>query len=467
MRAAPVTQTTIAVALALPACAVAGTLATTSVAMPVFGVGFALVAAGWLAVRARGVLIGLLVLATMNAIPFVDVGPRNDLFVVALVGLLVVLRLTGGSHEPAGRWARACVIWSIALIGWWLLTWGRSVLLGEVAPSRAFFYGRDFLYFAMLLPLLVATIGRRDVTAILTTLAVGATFTALGHVAVMVSGAPVPALVHTPDVRIIDGVPRIYSVANDLVIALLPFALAAALLHRTPRIRTAGAVAATVAFAAVAFLQVRAVYGALAIALFVVTAIVVSRPTVEAASLRSAAAKLAVAVVIATAVLAFARPSALTGTVAATVSARAVSGITDVRADTGNTAYRERLASSMLRRLGPSWPVGLGFLHPQDRYFAGFPDGAIRNTDVGVTNALMTVGPVGAALLYVPVLATFAGLLATLTRPRRAEGQPWLAYGAAVWLLAVIISSITLVTLFSTSGLILTATLLAVALTAA
>jgi hypothetical protein len=221
------------------------------------------------------------------------------------------------------------------------------------------------------------------------------------------------------------------------------------------------------AFTAVALLQVRAVYGALAIALLVVTALVGSRATAVAAALRRSGGKLLAALAIATAVVVFARPSALTGTVATTVGARAVSGITEARAPTGNAAYRERLASSMLRRLGPSWPVGLGFLHPRDRYFVGLPDGAIRNTDVGVTNALMTMGPVGAALLYLPAVATVVGLLATLMRPRRGDPQPWLPYAAAVWLLAVLISSITLVTLFSTSGLVLTATLLAVTLAAA
>jgi hypothetical protein len=84
------------------------------------------------------------------------------------------------------------------------------------------------------------------------------------------------------------------------------------------------------------------------------------------------------------------------------------------------------------------------------------PEGSIQDADVGVLNAVMTMGVVGAALVCIPVVLTLASCL------RRSSGQwdgqyAWLRYGGAVWIVATLVSSVTLVTLFSTSGLALTA----------
>jgi hypothetical protein len=64
------------------------------------------------------------------------------------------------------------------------------------------------------------------------------------------------------------------------------------------------------------------------------------------------------------------------------------------------------------------------------------------------------MGAIGLVLLYLPVLAVIAVALGSAgSRP---EGS-WARYGAAVWLISVVVSSITLITLFSVSGLVVVA----------
>jgi hypothetical protein len=74
----------------------------------------------------------------------------------------------------------------------------------------------------------------------------------------------------------------------------------------------------------------------------------------------------------------------------------------------------------------------------------------------------MTMGVVGAALIYVPLIALF---FATMRRRRDlgpvARRDQWFFFGAATWVLYAVMSSGSLVTLFGVPGLVLTATLLA------
>jgi hypothetical protein len=282
----------------------------------------------------------------------------------------------------------------------------------------------------------------------------------------VVGGLDLDVIVHAVAIGTDSGVPRIYSSGNDLVITLFPLALGAALLARDRRLRRAGALVAGLAFVAIVLLQIRAIYGSLLLSLIVVTAVCGLRSTGVAAALRARVAVFLVATVVAVAVVVVAAPGAIGGSTFGTVGERAVSGIAEARSDKGTVGYRGELAGSMFARLGESWPVGLGFLHPNERYFTGLPAGAIRNTDVGVMNTLMTMGLIGTVLLYLPVLGALVATVRAATRPRERERAAWLAYGAAVWLSTILLASITLVTLFSQSGLVLTAVVMAVALLA-
>ena len=74
-----------------------------------------------------------------------------------------------------------------------------------------------------------------------------------------------------------------------------------------------------------------------------------------------------------------------------------------------------------------------------------------RNSDVGIFNALVTMGVVGSVLLYLPPLWL---LCALLRRSRwRAPQDSYLWMGGAIWLLIALIASITLDNLVSVSGL--------------
>ena len=47
-------------------------------------------------------------------------------------------------------------------VAWWLVTLARSVFFSDIPPLHAALFGRDFLYFALLLPLLPVALRRRS-----------------------------------------------------------------------------------------------------------------------------------------------------------------------------------------------------------------------------------------------------------------------------------------------------------------
>jgi L-asparagine transporter-like permease len=114
--------------------------------------------------------------------------------------------------------------------------------------------------------------------------------------------------------------------------------------------------------------------------------------------------------------------------------------------------------------IGDQWPIGLGFWHPQYRYVADLPDGSIRNADLGISNILMTMGVVGALLLYAPLLFAFVALQRARTQHRSHPRDEWMVYGLATWLLIAILASATMSTLFTVNGLVLAAVVVAIGL---
>jgi hypothetical protein len=109
----------------------------------------------------------------------------------------------------------------------------------------------------------------------------------------------------------------------------------------------------------------------------------------------------------------------------------------------------------MVNELGSRWPLGLGFLSPRTNYFADLPKGEIRNADTGVFNVIMTMGIIGTVVLYA---APVSLLWALLRRPRwRGERDSFLFMGGIIWLVTVLITSYSLGSLVSVSGLATTA----------
>jgi hypothetical protein len=420
-----------------------------------------------------GAFVALMVLVVLNGIP----GPDLEEFAmtgsfrisdVAFLALVAVLALRQQT-EPAqpGSLLRFVRWWAAALTAWWLLTLTRSVADG-VPVLQAALFARDFLYFAILLPLLAGALrDRREVAACLSLLAAGAVLHAAGQVAVSAGGITSSILdlvVHAQISIGFEGTQRIYAYMADAVTAAFPFAIGLALIPPRRPLRLVGIGLAILTGISVLFQFTRATYLALALALIVVSATwmyangAISRP------LRRATAALAAVVVLAAFASGF-RPLAASVALpaeTAAVSERARSTIDDLRGSTGNVGYRYDLLEEMLAHLDDRWPVGLGFLHPDVRPVSSLPDGSIRNGDVGVFNAVMTMGVIGAGLMYVPLVALF---FATMRRRRdsgpAARRDQWFFFGAATWILYAVMSSGSLVTLFSVPGLVLTATLLA------
>jgi hypothetical protein len=250
----------------------------------------------------------------------------------------------------------------------------------------------------------------------------------------------------------------------DAVTAALPFAIGLALIPPRRGLRPVGAALALLAGVSILFQFTRATYLGLTLALIVVSATWLYANGAISQPLRGTIAAVAGVAVLGFFVSGF-RPlesSVVLPEHAAAVSQRAESSVDELVGRTGNVGYRFDLAHKMFAVLDNRWPIGLGFLHPDVRPFPSLPDGSIRNGDVGVLNALMTMGAVGAALIYLPLVTFFfAAMHRRWDLGPVARRDQWFFFGAATWILYAVLSSGSLVILFSVPGVVLTATLLA------
>jgi hypothetical protein len=421
-----------------------------------------------LAARAPGPLAALLLLASMNGIPFIDLSGRlpggahmQDGAVIALIALLYARR--GAISDPRrARIARAATIWGACFVGFWLVTLIRSWLLDGIPLLKAALYGRDFLYFAVLLPAAIrAEIPPRSLLAAMKVLLVGISLFALGDIATSVAGANATWLIHPGILASQAGLTRVYSLMSDLLNACFVFAAAYAVCNKGGRFRSY-AVGLTLIFGVASILQLtRANYFALGAGLLMAVSVWVLRY----ASLRSLLLRFMI-VTLTVLALVFAVLGqgglSFSGSPAAGVLTRVQSGISDFSQSTGTVGYRESVDREMLHLLGHDWPVGLGFLHTASHYVPTLPSGSIRNTDTGVFNVLMTMGLIGAVFVYAPLAYGFRELLRSSAWPVRAGLEPPLiVIGGAAWIAFAVAGSATLVLLFTVSGLVLSALVLA------
>lgn len=433
------------------------------------------------ALRNVGATAGILVLAVMNGIPGVDLESYTqtgsfrpaDLAVVALVFLLGLghLRPAGAEHE--GRLLQVTRWWAFLLGSWWTITLLRSVLFDNLPVLKAALFGRDFLYLAILFPLFLGGLrGVREIFGLLGALAAGALVFAFGHLAIVFgAGGLGHLIVHETISNEFGGVQRIYALMADVVAAAFPVGIGLTLMAQNRRARLIGLTLMLVTGLSVLLQFARATYFGLFFGLVFTGAYWVSRRSGTKVARRLAASIALLALVVGLAIVngssrdkTFSSPT-FNGSAPPTVviAARISSGIHDLTTKTGTVGYRFQVDRNMLHVLGGKWPIGLGFWHPDVKPVAGLPDNSIRNGDVGVLNSLMTMGAVGTVLLY---LAPIGVLIAILRRRRHATIRPydWFFFGAAAWIVAVIIGSISLVTLFTTSGLVFTAAALGVVL---
>jgi hypothetical protein len=406
-------------------------------------------------------------LAVMNGIPGVDVNSFaspgsfrvSDLAVVALMIVLATRQEVDDAYTArAVRLARG---WAIAFVAWWAFTWIHTMLDG-IPPLKAALFGRDFLYFAILVPLSIGAFGRRkEIYTFLSVLAIGVVVHGLAHIAIAGIGLEdrvVGLFLHETLNVEHGGVNRISAPMAYAVVAAVPIGLGLALIPVRRSIRLAGGVLLITSSVSVLLSFTRATYLGLTVAFLLVSAVWIR----QASAARVALARVSIGALAAVLVLVISggyRPLLNSGSATQAVSERASTAIADLRAGGGTVEYRYDLQKRMRRELGSHWVEGLGFLHPEVHPIQGLPSGSIRNTDIGVMGSVMTMGVVGTLFLYGPPLAMLFAIFRWHRRESSATAE-WFLYGMAVWLLYAIITSLTLVTLFSVPGLVLTALLL-------
>jgi hypothetical protein len=427
-----------------------------------------------------GVAAGVLALGAVNALPgpnlqanHIDVRtpyfsfgrfPVLDFCVAALIVLLASgyrQRIRPVTPARYSRIARAaCLLLSL----WWLITVLRSWIGSGVSLPRGAFFGRDFLYFAVLIPLaipLMQSAPRRQ--ALVAVLAVGAVVTGVGQALIALGVGSVPQIVHVSDLGRDSGLVRVHSPASTLVAAALPFALGAVLFGRGPA-RVLAGVVATVSAISIALQLTRALYFGLLLGLavaVVVSVFLTSRAEVGRRRLMRIAATCAVVI----AAVAIYEPSATANSAVNGVRTRFLSGVaefTQTPTTKSTLAFRDRERSVLQPALRGHELAGLGFLPPTTFAVAGLPkwtEGSIRNSDVGVYNVLMTMGLIGVVIYALPLLA--AGWAGIARRHEVRGEERWLAFGCLAWLIMAIVTSWNLVLLFSPSGAVLSALILA------
>jgi O-Antigen ligase len=408
-----------------------------------------------------------LLVLTLNGVPFLDLEtfavPGSfqpvDITIIGLI-LIAAGRMAFGEPRSLGRFQRFLWIWSPIFLLVWLVATIRGVDAGA-SLLKASLFGRDFLYFAILAPLAGYLFANREDSRRFC-LIVGA-WTGLFSVLLILSNLQVidPSVVNASLTAKTGFVTRIYTPMSDLVVVTFTLSLAYALIEAGPRRRWATLLAMLTGLAAVLALT-RALYIGMTIGLIAAVGIWILRSGVSGQRLRRRLALTVAGLGVITVIALGVFPQIESGPVG-TVGDRVGSSVTaltqNVSTETGNTfTYRKRLSSEMLRYLGGRWALGLGFVPPSTRYVAGLPAGTIRNPDVGLLNGVMTMGVLGTILLYVPLF-----LLLGMLFQRSAERLgPWsfVWFGLVFWGVSVLVGSITLITLYSRTGLALTALIL-------
>jgi O-Antigen ligase len=418
--------------------------------------------------RAFGVLLGLALLVDLNGLPGVNVNPGGmniarlqDASAVLLLASVAYVVVSGKVtwRTPLQRSLYLC---SGVLAGWWLITWAKTGVLDGVPPTLGAKFARDFLYFALTLPFLcdVFVTYPRLRRQVLWTAGAGAFIYAVAQIAQSGGHVALNFILHPQLTAVVQGTTRVYSPMNSLVRAGFALSCGALILGSSRRLRRRGIVGALVFGTAMMLQLTRAAYFGAAVGFVLAGAIWWFRrgPIRGIARKRLIVVPLLAAVVLALG----ATVSSTERHALSTVATRALAGLSDVNNASGTFGYRVSVSRQMLQLLGQKWPIGLGFIHPSAHPYPTLPAGSIRNSDVGVLNVLMTMGAVGAILLYLPMLLVLRTLTRAASAPE-AVGEEWLRLGATIWIIGTIASSITLVDLFSLGGLEVTALMLAVA----
>ena len=436
-----------------------------------------------LAVTNIGVFTGVLVVAILNGIRFLDLESVNEIPFLdpessaagvphqdALVALLVVtLGAAAATARAAALVPRWLLILSLTLALWWLTTFIRTWLGGDIPFREAALYAREYLYFAIVLPLMVLALRKRGhVIGLLLVLAGAAVLAGIGLVASAVTENP-SALIHptasSTGTEEATGVLRVYFAASDLAIALVPFGIGLIVLGRVPILRRLGVAAACLGIAATLFSLTRSLYFAVPLSVLL-TMLVWSRGFhVGARRARVAFVAVVIMGLVASAALGATDYTSAQTSPLESATNRLTSAPSEIADGSGTLAYRYAIYRNMFDLLGSSWPVGLGFLHPHTYHAVDLPVGTIRNIDVGFMNVLMPMGAIGLLLLYGLLMRPAYSLIPKAQRDAARIGD-WIRFGSMAWVIAAVVASVTVGSLHATPGLVLAAAIITLGMNA-
>jgi hypothetical protein len=463
--------------LALLVACLAGVAATTSYATTV---DIAIAAVGlliWLLNRfGSGCAAGLLVLATLDALP----GPNleatqiansitaQDAAVALLLALLVYENARHGFRPLwESSWGRALVAWSALFLAWYWATVIRTWLTTPVPLLHAVTYSRDFLYFALLLPLMFGPLRRRTFRDIVfVTLAIGGSVAALAQSAAVAANIPLSLLVHTYQTGGADGLTRLYTSASDIPFAGLPLGFGLALFGTSRRQRTVGTAIAAASLAAVLLGLTRAMYLGEIVGLTAATVLILVNSDARARLGRRQFVKAGAVVFVVVGVLVAYTPPSVSDSAISGVSQRFSSLFADLTAPTITDASLQTRVSDTAdieAAIGPHWVFGLGFLDPTYDYVAQAPDGNIRDVDVSLLGSIATIGIVGTAIYALAVIGVLLGLIYRRWTVRQTSEFDWLSFGAVAWCAAALVASPTLGLFFNPAQVVCSALVLALA----
>jgi hypothetical protein len=427
----------------------------------------ALGATAWLTSRyGSGVLVGLLVLAAVNALPGPNVETLkvvrglhlSDVMVLLLALVLAWVAITENTvRDRASVHERVLWVGSLALSGLWLAAGIRVWLSHAIPLSNALFWGRAYLFLAVLPPLFVRALSAPRVRgAALAAIAAGICVTGVAQVVTVASGHQLSLFVHVTQLGNVEGLIRLYSGADWLLPAGVPFGVSLVLFARTRALRVAGAVVLVITLAAFAVELTRALYVGMVVGIALTSALWLAMGDPVGRVGRRRALQAAAVLVAMGAALVLFRPAVVTSSAVNGVVVRATSVFADLSANGSlqdpDLAVRRVERADLVGYLGGSWLLGKGFLDPRYYFVPQVVGGSIQNPDLGYLSAVMTIGVVGLIAVYLPFVSLALALAYQRVRRRGTEPDGWIAYGCLAWIITAVTSSLTVAVMLDPVG---------------
>jgi hypothetical protein len=387
----------------------------------------------------------------------------QDFDVFGLCVALLIYNLRYGSGRLlSSTLGRIVVASSLLFTVLWLMTIYRTISDSAMPFVNAANYGHDLLSFAVMLPLFVRPLQDRNTRKVIAAV-VGADvcIESLLYIAEALSGKSFGFLLHVHNTILQGGLTRPYSPVQDLFVAGVPLGLAVAAMGPSRRVRAYGAVVTVLTLLATIAGQTRAQYvGVTAgIAVAALLWLANSEPRARAARNRVLRALAAFVLVVATLALI---PGGPTSKVLSTASSRLSSiSSTVANKDPSQSTVAVRLNDVRVldQLLRGHKTFGVGFLDPSYVYESQLENGSLRNPDVGIYNVVATMGISGTAVYYLPAVAITLWLLVGI---RARSTERWMLTSAVfAWSVSTLIDSLTLITLFSPTGVVVAAAMLA------